>query len=122
MSIERMAEIISHKALKEREEKMQNSRFKFRAWCEETKRYYYFNIYDIRKYSLDEYDDDDIEQCTGLKDKNGRLIYEGDIVKFEKDISAVKWCINGFAIDDGTQYLVDDMDIEVIGNIHQEEE
>ena len=121
-----------------------NDRFKFRVWDKQSnsytkeKKFYIDDFGGLFKYEKSKstvYINSDnpyimclcsdryiCEQCTGLKDKNGKLIYEGDIVKFENEISEVKWCINGFAIDDGIQYLVDDMDIEVIGNVHENKE
>ena len=124
-----------------------NDRFKFRIWDKKLKKLAkwgdnpYHNMEIMNYICVNnpvtdwKHEDYILMQCTGRKDKNGKLIYEKDIIRFYFDndeiIAVIEWdndecrfylnTTDFFKDKYVTDYeIVKQEEYEVIGNIYQD--
>jgi len=122
----------------QRKKKMRE--IKFRAWINNKMVTGDLAETHISLRGLKQYDNYILMQYTGLKDKNGKEIYEGDIVRVsasgwhdEPDgkIEIAHWCVCGFGFCNADENYKESHichgwtsgnDLEIIGNIYENPE
>lgn len=112
-----------------------NDRFKIRVWDKEFNQYWTDEaIKENAAWLLfpdnDNIENIEIEQCIGIKDKNGKPVFEGDILS---DYDGFKFLVRWNALELKYVFIPisknnsEDLDIypnecELAGNIHENEE